>query len=229
MRRDLISGLLALLIASSLMLSPIRAEEEGVADAVEEDDEYADAQRAFLVVRKFVKDDVVVQGKNVTVDIDIYNSGVSTADAVKYVDALPAEATLLEGSLTVDLGKVTVGSHVKHTYVIVFNTGATGVTLPSAKVTYIAEPDSTETAEGESTAMKLYVMTPVQQLQRYALQAGVYASLGFARTPADWRNLAILIGTVSTALGANWMVKKAKASSVNRKRAAALRELEKDE
>lgn len=56
---------------------------------------------------------------------------------------------------------------------------------------------------------------------------GAYASLGFARTPTDWRNLAIIIGGIGSLLGGNWLVKKVQASNVNRKRAAALRELEK--
>ncbi|GLI71465.1 hypothetical protein VaNZ11_016691 [Volvox africanus] len=226
MRGQISLGFLALLLATSLMIVPIRADEdEGVID----DDEYADVQRAHLVIRKFVKEELVVQGKNVTVEIDIYNSGVSTAVAVKFQDTLPAEASLVEGSLGLDVGKVTVGSHVKHSYVIVFNTGSVQVTLPTALVTYVSDADTNERTEGASTAMPLYVMTPVQQLQRYALQAGAYASLGFARSPSDWRNLAIIIGVVGSLLGGNWVVKKVKASNVNRKRAAALRELEKSD
>ncbi|EFJ50017.1 hypothetical protein VOLCADRAFT_117033 [Volvox carteri f. nagariensis] len=226
MRGQITRGILALLLATSLLLVPIRADdEEGVID----DDEYADVQRAHLIVRKFVKDELVVQGKNVTVEIDIYNSGLSTADAVKFQDVLPAEASLVEGSLEADLGKVSIGSHVKHSYVIVFNTGSVEVTLPTALVTYVSDSETNEVTEGASTAMALYVMTPVQQLQRYALQAGAYASLGFARTPSDWRNLAIIIGVVSSLLGGNWVVKKVQASNVNRKRAAALRELEKSD
>ncbi|KXZ46128.1 hypothetical protein GPECTOR_46g197 [Gonium pectorale] len=225
-RRLQIVGLVGLLLASSLLVAPIRAEDE---DGVVDDDEYADVQRAHLVVRKFVKEELVVQGKNVTVEIDVYNSGISTAGEVKFEDSLPAEATLVEGALQLDMGKVTVGSHVKHSYVIVFNTGSVQVTLPLARVTYLAEHDSAERTEGGSSTMALYVMTPVQQLQRYALQAGSWASLGFARTPADWRNLALVIGIVGTALGTNWAVKKVNANQASRKRAAALRELEKTE
>lgn len=58
---------------------------------------------------------------------------------------------------------------------------------------------------------------------------GTYASLGFARTPTDWRNLAIVIGTIGTALGANWMVKKVKASNKDRQRERAYKELTKDD
>lgn len=63
---------LALLLASALLINPIvRAEDEGV-----DDDEYADTARAMLIVRKFTKEDIVVQGKNVTVEVDIFNSGI---------------------------------------------------------------------------------------------------------------------------------------------------------
>ncbi|KAG2445045.1 hypothetical protein HYH02_008913 [Chlamydomonas schloesseri] len=216
---------LALLLASALLINPIvRADDDGV-----EDDEYADTARAMLIVRKFTKEDIVVQGKNVTVEVDIFNSGISTASSVKYTDVLPENATLVEGSLEVDFGKVTVGSHVKHSYVVIFTAGNVQVQLPPALVSYLAEPDSTESTVGASSSQVLYVLTPVQQLQRYALQAGAYASLGFARTPTDWRNLAIVIGTIGTALGANWMVKKVKASNKDRQRERAYKELTKDD
>ena len=56
--------------------SPAWAEEAGSASV--EDDEYADSDRATLIVRKFVKNDtplLLVHGRNVTVMLDIYNSG----------------------------------------------------------------------------------------------------------------------------------------------------------
>lgn len=60
--------LLALLLSSSF--HAIRADGDVV-----EDDEYADSERGFLIVRKFVKDEIVIQGRNVTVTVDIYNAG----------------------------------------------------------------------------------------------------------------------------------------------------------
>lgn len=222
MARSLLrAALLGLLILG--LAAPLRAED------VVDDDEYDDAPRAFLVVRKSVQDDLVVQGKNVTVTVEVFNAGQSTAKQVKLTDVLPAESTLVDGTLDASLGKIAMGSHAKHSYVIVFNTGSIEVTLPDATVTYQAEDESSDLTEGASSAMTIYVMTPAQQLQRFALQAGAYASLGFARSPAEWRNLAIIAGTIGSALGVNWAIKKAKASNVNRKRAAALRELEKSE
>ncbi len=42
----------------------------------------------------------------------------------------------------------------------------------------------------------------------YLQLQGAYASLGFARSPAEWRNLAIIAGTIGSALGVNWVIKK---------------------
>lgn len=58
---------------------------------------------------------------------------------------------------------------------------------------------------------------------------GAYASLGFARSAADWRNLAILIGVVGSIIGANWATKRFKAAGVVRRREKALKELEKSD
>lgn len=149
----------------------------------------------------------------------------STAKQVKLTDVLPAESTLVDGTLDASLGKIAMGSQAKHSYVIVFNTGSIEVTLPDATVTYQAEDESSDLTvsiclcfwggwapggarlggswsqkcnmfdqtlllprqhvdqtlllslpcfrmqEGASSAMTIYVMTPAQQLQRFALQA----------------------------------------------------------
>lgn len=68
----------------------------------------------------------------------------STADAVKFQDFLPAEASVVEGTLELNVGKVSIGSHVKHSYVIVFNTGSVEVQLPVALVTYTSDTESNE-------------------------------------------------------------------------------------
>lgn len=58
---------------------------------------------------------------------------------------------------------------------------------------------------------------------------GAYASLGFAKSAADWRNLAILLAVVGSLLGANFFTKQYKAANVSRKRERALKELEKSD
>jgi hypothetical protein len=59
----------ALLLAGNF--HSIRAEE-----AVEDDD-YAEPDRAQLVVRKAAKDELVIMGRNVTVEIEVLNGGVA--------------------------------------------------------------------------------------------------------------------------------------------------------
>jgi translocon-associated protein subunit beta len=39
------------------------------------EDEYEDVERAHLIVRKFTNDELVVQGRNVTVTLEIFNGG----------------------------------------------------------------------------------------------------------------------------------------------------------
>jgi hypothetical protein len=58
---------------------------------------------------------------------------------------------------------------------------------------------------------------------------GRYATLGMARTPADWRNLTIFIVLVAGALGANSMYKSANTARTDRRRKQALASLEKDQ
>lgn len=72
-------ALLALVAASAFQQVAWAEEDEGVEDTAtpdDENDEYADVERAHLVVRKYIKEEYVVQGRNVTVYIDIYNGGV---------------------------------------------------------------------------------------------------------------------------------------------------------
>lgn len=54
-------------------------------------------------------------------------------------------------------------------------------------------------------------------------------SLGLARSPADWRNIAIVVGVIGALVGGNAAVKSANTASVSRKRQRALKELEKSE
>ena len=60
----------AMLLAGSF--HTIRAEGDAV-----EDDDYAEVERAHLVVRKAAKDDLVVMGRNVTIELEILNGGVA--------------------------------------------------------------------------------------------------------------------------------------------------------
>lgn len=56
-----------------LLASPVCVRSDGEDSA--DDDEYGSDERALLVVRKSVSSELAVQGRNVTVSIDIYNAG----------------------------------------------------------------------------------------------------------------------------------------------------------
>jgi hypothetical protein len=61
------------------------------------------------------------------------------------------------------------------------------------------------------------------------LLQGQYASLGMATTPAHWRNIAILAIIATVAYVGNSTYKNVNAKTTERKRAAALKELEKEQ
>jgi len=205
------------------------ASEEAASEAEDEED-YAEAEKAHLIVRKYFKDDMGVQGRNLTVYIDVYNAGTVTAKDVQLLDAVQSEDfTVVEGSLETSLGKIEAGSSVQHSYVIVPTKGSFGLRFPPATVSYVAELDSTERQRTKSSIPGIYIQTPVEQIQYYMIVAGRYATLGMVQTPSQWRNLAIVFFVAFVLLGGNSAVSSFKASREERTRNRALQELEKEE
>ncbi|WIA22976.1 hypothetical protein OEZ86_009897 [Tetradesmus obliquus] len=199
-------------------------------DAEDFDEDYSEADKAHLIVRKYFKDELGVQGRNLTVYLEIYNAGSATANEVTIKDSeLPEGLKLIDGSLEAHLGKVDVGSSVQHSYVVVAEKGSFGAEFQSATVTYQPELENKEKQTTTSSAYGIYIMTPVEQITRYALIAGQYASLGMATTPAHWRNLAILAAIAAVAIVGNNTYKSVNQKTTDRKRAAALKELEKEQ
>lgn len=45
------------------------------ASEAEDADDYADEERAHLLVRKWIKDETVVQGRNITIELEVHNAG----------------------------------------------------------------------------------------------------------------------------------------------------------
>ncbi|GFH07625.1 uncharacterized protein HaLaN_02455 [Haematococcus lacustris] len=200
------------------------------------DDEYADSEKGHIIAHKYVvaalepqlSYPIIVQGRNCTVEVVLHNTGSSTAFDVVLVDVLPAGAQLLDGSLSVTFPKISSGSAAKHRYTMLFTSGGSlEVTyLPQGTVTYKADADGSQQT-GLTSRSGLFLLTPVQQITRYALYAGTWASLGICRTPGHWRNMAIFLGLVFGLLGANVGVKQFGASRSNTLRKAALQEFEK--
>lgn len=71
MRRSRVSIAFAALLLCASVIAPVRAQDS----TSSEDEEYADEEKAFLIVRKAPLEDDVVVGSNLTVVIDIHNAG----------------------------------------------------------------------------------------------------------------------------------------------------------
>eukprot|EP00775_Hariotina_reticulata_P011524 gene11524-11667_t len=204
--------------------------DEAEASEAEDDEDYTEADRAHLIVRKYFKDELGVQGRNLTVYLELYNAGTATANDVQLKDAvIPENLTLIDGTLETSLGKIDVGSTATHSYVVKAEKGSFVAEFDPALVTYKPEFDSNEEQTTRSNLPAIYVMTPVEQITRYALIAGSYASLGMATTTSHWRNLAIFAAVVAVGLAANNMTKSVTKSRTDRNRARALQELEKEQ
>uniref|UniRef100_A0A7S0RVC1 Translocon-associated protein subunit alpha n=1 Tax=Chlamydomonas leiostraca TaxID=1034604 RepID=A0A7S0RVC1_9CHLO len=206
------------------------------ADADVEDDTYEDEERALLIVHKLIVGDngdlaypLLVQGRNVTVKLFVYNSGSATASDVSVTDVLPPNAELLDGKLSHTWAKIAAGSQVESSYVLKFTSGGSMDVqfLPQATVNYKA--DSSSEQVGESSRVGIFLLTPVQQIQRYALIVGTYASLGICRTPEQWRNMAIFLAVVGAVIGGNAAAKGFSTTRTNTRRKKALQELEKQD
>jgi uncharacterized repeat protein (TIGR01451 family) len=218
-------ALLALLCFAQV----VRADDDGD-DGADEDDEDFDVDRAHLIVSKVFKERFGVQGRNLTVEIQVYNAGNSSALGVSITDAkLPEGLQLVEGELSATFNKIDDKSMVTHSYVVVPTSAVGEVYLNPATVEYKAESDAEDKQVGYSTQAGVYVMTPVEQIQQHALTVGSYISLGAMQSGKDWRNFAIFVGVIGGLLGANQLVKTFKSATTTRKRQKALADLEKEQ
>eukprot|EP00798_Chlamydomonas_sp_ICE-L_P017564 gene17564-23887_t len=208
-----------LCISALLLTAGSRAQDDDV-----EDDEYADIDRAHLVVRKYMVEQEIVQGRTVTVNVDIFNSGSSTARKVQMTDFLPEGAILKSGEVGATWEKIAVGSHAKHSYTITFTTGGKSVQLPLAVIKYIPD-DSEDVQVGRSSVPTFFVRTPVQHIVQYALHGGKYLSFGFAKSESDWISMFAVVGVVGGFFGINSAIKAAGTASTTRKRTQALADL----
>lgn len=219
-----------MLLLVSLLASTAFCRSSAADSDAEDDDDYAEADHAHLIVRKYFKDEFGVQGRNLTVYVDVYNAGTSGAKSVQLKDAkLPAGLSLVDGSLTKAIGSLDVGERASHSYVISASKGSKGYLLDAAKVSYLAEIDSKDPQVGTSTRAGIYVLTPVEQIQRYALNGGRYLTLGILNSPKDWRNFGIIIAVLAALIGGNQAVKSGLKARSTSKRNKALASLEKNE
>eukprot|EP01023_Acetabularia_acetabulum_P028355 TRINITY_DN2680_c0_g1_i2.p2 TRINITY_DN2680_c0_g1~~TRINITY_DN2680_c0_g1_i2.p2 ORF type:complete len:263 (+),score=28.71 TRINITY_DN2680_c0_g1_i2:110-790(+) len=204
--------------------------------ADEYDDEYEEIPEedtAFLIVHKYVKEESIVVGRNLTFVLNIYNAGSASAKQVQVMDYLAQEEnfTLIDGELEFTVASISPQKKYEHQYVVIPSLGGYMFQAPTASVRYQANPDEPSAAHKTSfsTPVKFVVMTPTQRFQQYLLQVGSYLTFGHFRTLEEWKRLAMILGVAvgvpGLFFGYNWLVEKNK----DARRQRAYRDLTKDE
>ena len=110
MRSSIRTALAVLLLIGSIA-APACGQDSATSS---EDDEYADEEKAFLIVRKAPLEDDVVVGSNLTVVIDIHNAGsrCATHDAYAHCALMDAAAGIASCQLSCGPSKVYVALRV---------------------------------------------------------------------------------------------------------------------
>lgn len=204
-----------------LLLAPAISQDDGA-----EEDDYEDEERAFLLVKKAVMDDVVVQGRNFTVQLTFYNAGSNSAKNIKIKEApLPAELELVSGSLEGEIKALNPGKTATWTYSVVA-TSAGHFVAPPCSISYQASDDADSIQETVSTIFSAAILSASQKNLNTALKAGSYLSLGMLNSVNDWRNAGIAVTVVVFAYLANASYSKLSEASSDRRRQRAIEELE---
>jgi len=219
------AALAALLLATSCLVAPALSQEDEGVD-VEEDDDYEDEYRAFLLVKKAVVEEVVVQGRNFTVKLDFYNTGTNTAQSIKISEpALPDELQLVAGALKGEIPSLAPGKHASWKYTVVSSSSGRYV-APPCTVTYQADSDADSVQETMSTIFAAAILTPTQKTLNTVLKGGSYMTFGLLNTANDWRNAGISVAVIALLVGFNWTYAKVVQTTSDRRRQRALEELE---
>uniref|UniRef100_A0A061R6R6 Translocon-associated protein beta n=1 Tax=Tetraselmis sp. GSL018 TaxID=582737 RepID=A0A061R6R6_9CHLO len=195
-------------------------------EAVVEDDDYEDEERAFLLVKKSVVEDPVVQGNNFTVRINLYNAGLNAAWKIKLQEvALPAEISVVSGSTSHEIERINAGDSATWEYTLVANSAGHFV-APSCRVTYQAESDADSVQETLSTTFSMPILSPSQKNIKMALSMGSYASLGTLNSVTDWRNAGITLLTFGSLVGTRVAYSRISQAAKDRRRRRAIEELQ---
>jgi hypothetical protein len=64
-----------LLLAGLLLSAAVFVRADEAAAEAEDEEDYQEAEKAHLIVRKYFKEDMGVQGRNLTVHLEVYNAG----------------------------------------------------------------------------------------------------------------------------------------------------------
>lgn len=221
--------LLSLLAASGLTKIARAQAGDEAEDVLEDEDEYhdedEDEDRAYLLVRKNVKEQLLKEGSNMTVVISVFNAGKGIAMDVTLKDAEPPENTeLVIGTLSGSFKSISPGRSEDHEYVLIPKGGGI-VRFEPATVQYYPRPGATERQTVWSTMTGGRIMTTTEHFTRYILIAGQYATFGLIKTVRQWLQLAIVAAILGFLVGANWLFKTVSAARVSQSRRRAQKAL----
>ncbi|DBB01861.1 hypothetical protein WJX77_003166 [Trebouxia sp. C0004] len=209
----------------SLSLSNGVHSQDDVDDVVEEDVDAPD--KAFLLVRHKIDTVELVQGKNTSVVVELYNAGNSAATDIVLKGA-QWPLSDFEDSGGVASGswrKLSPGATVRVEYFL--TPKASGPYPPlDATVTYKAEAGAKPQVAYGATPV-LYILSPTQKLMRTALYVGSYLSLGTVRTPEQWMWAGSSVGGGALLLGGYWAYTIATDANKRKKYRKALEEVTK--
>jgi len=167
--------------------------------------------KAHLVARKRVKETTVVAGENVTVTIDVFNTGATAAYSVRVEDTtFPAsQYERVEGESKAQWAKLGAGANESMTFVV--KPKAAGVlTAGPALVTYRLGAEASEplVQMWSLPLMPAQILSPVEKYVSMALEFGKYTSLGFLKSKSDWQYFAVFFSVVAGLLSINSGIKQ---------------------
>ncbi|KAL3158808.1 hypothetical protein ABBQ32_011534 [Trebouxia sp. C0010 RCD-2024] len=197
-------------------------------DDVDDQDDFMNiVEKAFLLVRHKIDTVELVQGKNTSVVVEIYNAGNSAATDIKLIGAEWPLSDFEDsgGAASGSWNKLSPGATVRVEYFLTPKTSGAYAPL-AAKVTYNPESDAqTQIAYGATPT--LYILSPTQKLMRTALNMGSYLSLGMVRTPEQWLWAGSTVGGAAALLGGYWAFTVATDANKRKKYRQALEEVTK--
>ncbi|ELU02607.1 hypothetical protein CAPTEDRAFT_184319 [Capitella teleta] len=105
----------------------------------------ADADNARLLAAKNILNEILVEGRDLTVQYNIFNVGGSAAREVSLTDASFPESDfeVIQGSLEVNWNRLAPGSNVSHA-VILRPTKSGYFNFTSAEISYLASEEASE-------------------------------------------------------------------------------------
>ncbi|GAB4820848.1 hypothetical protein N2152v2_007894 [Parachlorella kessleri] len=209
-----------------MQLGAIMAQDE-VELEDEDDDEVEELQQAFLLVRRHVKDERPLEGKEATVVIELYNAGSSAANNVRVNDTLwPEEAYTTSGSVSAVFDSIPSGATVQYTYTVTPKEAGPYNAQP-VTVRYNPIPGDGKEQVSQSGWLQFYSFTFFEAVKYRLVDAGSKATLGYLNTPQDWVRFLSVTGAASLAWFGYKTYSSVKETNQKRRRQKALEELQK--